>query len=115
MTMKDENIFQILVEADMGAVLQSWHESREEAETELAHLQGCFPNDEFWVQEGTDYIYTKCRGCGTVHASECHDAHGITTGHWCDACYDSDKYPYRKDRYPTQETHGYGDYLEPDY
>ena len=115
--MTDENIFQILVEGQMGVdVLQSWHESEEEAKTELADLQGMFPKDEFRIEQGTHYIHTKCKGCGTVHANECHDAHGITTGHWCDKCYDdSTIYPYRKDRYPTMETDGYGEYLEEDY
>ena len=27
------------------------------------------------------------------------DAYGIYTGLYCDKCYDSDKYPYRKDEY----------------
>ena len=38
------------------------------------------------------------------------DAYGIYTGLYCDKCYDSDKYPYRKDRYfdPAYA----GEYLE---
>jgi len=111
---KDENIFQIVVEVPLGERLQSWHESLEEAEQELKHIKGCFPEHEFRIEPGTDYIHTKCRGCQTVHAYERHDAYGITTGHWCDECYESDKYPYRKDRYPTMEHDGYGDYLEPE-
>jgi hypothetical protein len=43
-----------------------------------------------------------------------YDAHGITTGYWCDDCYENN-YPYRKDFYPTMETHGFGDRLEDDY
>lgn len=98
--MIDENIFQILVYASMGEKLQSWHESREEAETELADIEKMFPNDEFRIEEGTDYIYTKCKGCETVHAYERSDAYGISTGHWCDKCYDDpSKYTYRKDNY----------------
>ena len=27
------------------------------------------------------------------------DAYGLFTGLYCDSCYNSDKYPYRKDRY----------------
>ena len=27
------------------------------------------------------------------------DAYGIFTGLYCDKCYNSDKYPYRKDEY----------------
>jgi hypothetical protein len=112
----NENIFQILTEGRMGIpVLQSWHEGREAAEAALAEIKDVFPNNDFWIEEGTDYIYTKCKGCGTVHANERHDHYGITTGHWCDDCYESDKYPYRKDRYPTMEHDGYGDYLESDY
>lgn len=57
-----------------------------------------------------------CRGCGCDEAMERHDAHGITTGYWCDPCYeDGSKYTYRKDKYPTIETHGYGERLENDY
>ena len=41
------------------------------------------------------------------------DAYGIYTGLYCDSCYDSDKYPYKKDRYPTIEYDGYGEQLEP--
>lgn len=111
---QDENIFQILIETDMVPCLQTWKESREDAEKELVELKQCFPKDVFFIEEGTDYIFTKCKGCGTVHAYERHDYHGITTGYWCDDCYDSDKYPYRKDRYPTMETDGYGDYLDPE-
>lgn len=113
---QDENIFQILVEANMGPRLQTWKESREDAEKELAELQADFPNDDFWIEEGTDYIYTKCKGCQTIHAYERHDYYGISTGHWCDKCFDDpSKYTYRKDRYPTMETDGYGDYLDDDY
>lgn len=42
------------------------------------------------------------------------DAHGIYTGHYCDDCYENN-YPYRKDKYPTMEDNGYGEYLESDY
>lgn len=42
-----------------------------------------------------------CRGCGKCDNSvhERFDAYGITTGFWCNKCYDSDEYPYRKDHY----------------
>ena len=56
-----------------------------------------------------------CRGCGGDESQEQHDAHGISTGYWCYECYESDRYPYRKDRYPTIETHGYGERLNDDY
>ena len=40
------------------------------------------------------------------------DAYGIYTGLYCDKCYDSDKYPYRKDRY--HDPMYAGERLEPD-
>jgi Pyruvate/2-oxoacid:ferredoxin oxidoreductase delta subunit len=98
--MKEETIFQILTEDRYGTpVLQSWRETQEEADAELAEVKSFWPESNFWIEEGTDYIYDKCKGCGTVHANECHDAYGITTGHWCDECYDSPRYPYKKNRY----------------
>ena len=111
--MKEERIFQILTEDHYGTpVLQSWRETQEEADTELAEVKSFWPESNFWIEEGTDYIYTKCKGCGTVHANECHDAYGITTGHWCDECYDSPRYPYKKNRYDYR---GAGERLEEDY
>ena len=56
-----------------------------------------------------------CRGCEDGEGQEQYDAHGISTGYWCYECYDSNRYPYRKDKYPTIETHGYGERLEDDY
>ena len=110
--MKDENIFQILCEGQMGLTLQSWHESEEEAEAELKNCKEYWPEHDFWISKGTDCIFTKCKGCGTVHANECFDAYGIPTGHWCDECYDSPKYPYKKNRYDYA---AYGERLEDDY
>jgi len=57
-----------------------------------------------------------CRGCqeDKPDVQERSDAHGIYTGHYCEDCYDNN-YPYRKDRYPTIETHGYGERLNDDY
>ena len=112
--MKEENIWQILTEDERYGipVLQSWHESQEEAKEELEDCKKFWPNSQFWIEPGTNYIREKCRGCGTVHANECHDAYGITTGFWCDECYDSDKYPYKKDRYDYE---AYGERLDDDY
>lgn len=54
----------------------------------------------------------KCRGCECDTPMERRDWYGITTGYWCDKCYDdSSKYPFRKDRYPTVEYDGYGERL----
>ena len=64
----------------------------------------------------------KCRGCKAdsgyhVRPIKHHqwarsDAYGIYTGIYCDDCYDSDKYPYKKDYYydPAYA----GERLEPD-
>lgn len=68
---------------------------------------------EQW-ESGTYHIIKlfSCRGCRTHDGvEERHDAHGISTGHWCESCYNSSNYPYRKDKYPTIETHGYGERL----
>ena len=52
-----------------------------------------------------------CRGCEKknkydldsfpikYHMWARNDAYGIYTGIYCDDCYDSDSYPYRKDNY----------------
>ena len=74
----------------------------------------------FHESYGHDHHYVhqfmNCRGEDCENeAQEQHDGHGISTGYWCDDCYESDKYPYRKDRYPTIETHGYGERLNDDY
>lgn len=53
-----------------------------------------------------------CKGCSSEESYEQFDAHGISTGYWCNPCYNSSKYPYRKDYYPTLETHNYGEKLE---
>lgn len=48
----------------------------------------------------------KCGGgCGKSNPRETigiwkrQDAYGIFTGYYCDECYESDRYPFRKDRY----------------
>ena len=52
----------------------------------------------------------RCQGCEkkeegirpiTHHWWARSDYYGIFTGLYCDDCYNSDKYPYKKDRYPT--------------
>jgi len=109
----EETIFQVLTEhAQYGIpTLQNWYTTKEEAEAELADCKKFWPNDEFWIEEGTDYINNKCRGCESVHSFERHDAYGIFTGHYCDDCYENN-YPYKKDRYDYE---AYGERLEDDY
>lgn len=46
---------------------------------------------------------------------ERYDWYGISTGHWCDKCYESNRYPYKKSRYATEEYDGYGERLSDDY
>lgn len=96
----NEEIYQILTLSRHGyPVLQKWCISKDAAEKELQQCKEFWPNSEFWIEPGTDYINNKCRGCGPVHAIEQHDHYGISTGYWCDSCYNSSKYPYRKDAY----------------
>jgi hypothetical protein len=66
-------------------------------------------NEDAWIDR-----VIECRECSN-EGEEQYDAHGISTGYWCHECYESDKYPYRKDAYPTIETHGYGERLSEDY
>ena len=47
-----------------------------------------------------------CRGCKKSNKDDDdvwpqlqYDFYGISTGYWCSDCYESDKYPYRKDAY----------------
>jgi hypothetical protein len=61
-----------------------------------------------------------CRGCEQSerdNEDKCvalrYDFHGIPTGYWCEECYDSDKYPYRKDNY--YDYLNAGEYLDDDY
>ena len=65
----------------------------------------------------------QCQGCDkqsdhmrpiTYHRWARQDAYGIYTGLYCDDCYESDRYPYRRDRYPTVEYDGYGETLGQD-
>ena len=64
----------------------------------------------------------RCTGCKedsgydirplNYHAWARTDSYGIYTGVYCDDCYDSDKYPYRKDNY--HDPAYAGERLEPD-
>ncbi len=95
--------------------LVNWTTVKKEAELWLMEAREYVPDERFEIIEGTDYIHNKCKGCETVHADERHDAYGITTGYWCEECFESEKYPYRRDRYPTLEHDGYGERLEDEY
>ena len=63
-----------------------------------------------------DYKVNSCRGCSELKDSveERFDFYGITTGHYCQDCYENN-YPYRKDRYATIEYDGYGERLSDEY
>lgn len=54
-----------------------------------------------------------CRGneCDKHDTCERLDAYGISTGYWCDDCYENN-YPYRKDWYDFA---GNGERLDDDY
>lgn len=63
------------------------------------------------LEEG--YYYKEvhqCKGCSSEEPEPRYDAYGYSTGDWCDKCYDSSKYPYRKDRY--YDYLNAGEYLE---
>lgn len=61
-------------------------------------------NEGYWIDR-----VISCRRCDNA-GDERYDAYGISTGYWCESCYNSN-YPYRKDRYETIEHHGYGERL----
>lgn len=73
----------------------SWEEASEWVDTEKESIIQVF----------------ECREC-LNDADERHDAYGISTGYWCDACYHSNRYPYRKDAYETIERNGRGERLD---
>lgn len=68
-------------------------------------------NDFSW---DTHMIYEviPCRGCESDDSEERRDWYGMSTGYWCDSCYDSSRYPYKKSRYATEEYDGYGERLD---
>ena len=78
--------------------LHSWYETKEKAEEMLTDLRKCFPKAEYSLEQGTDHINDKCRGCETIYTQERHDHYGNSTGYYCDECYENN-YPYRKDAY----------------
>ena len=54
----------------------------------------------------------KCRRCNSTDVSEKHDYYHISTGYWCENCYENN-YPYRKDAY--YDYFNAGEYLDDDY
>jgi hypothetical protein len=68
-------------------------------------------------EEGDFIIHCRGRNCDKTTRtddtiSERSDAYGISTGHYCDDCYESN-YPYRKDRY-YDESYA-GERMDDDY
>ena len=83
--------------------------------------KACFPYEEdienFLLDVNPDewsgiFREIGCRGCLEYKddTQERFDFFGITTGYYCDGCYENN-YPFRKDRYPTIEHDGYGERL----
>ncbi len=73
--------------------------------------------------EDQEPIFVTCRGCeqqeqvqswGEVKYHPWHrsDAYGLSTGHYCDECYENN-YPYRRDRYYDPEL--CGERMDDDY
>ena len=62
--------------------------------------QGCHKEDEW---EGRPSHHPWARS----------DAYGIYTGIYCDECYDSDKYPYKKYAYESELE--YGERIDPEW
>ena len=60
-----------------------------------------------------------CRHCkktmkedSNLIIEERHDYYGLSTGHWCDGCYEKN-YPYRRDAY--YDYMNAGEYMDDDY
>lgn len=102
-----------------GAFSIAKAQNEQELMMRIGELMYCPVTEYVEMEEDIlDYIRSvKCRhtSCNSLHGYERFDAYGITTGNWCDACYESGRYPYRKDRYPTIEFDGYGERLSDDY
>lgn len=69
---------------------------------------------------GLNYDEICCRGCHKSHKDDeniwvelQYDFYGIETGYWCNDCYESDKYPYRRDAY--YDYLNAGEYLDDNY
>ena len=60
-----------------------------------------------------------CRHCGktmeetpNLFLEERYDYYGLSTGHWCDGCYENN-YPYRRDAY--YDYSNAGEHMDDDY
>ena len=76
----------------------------------------CHEEVDYLIQEFGEYEHyvheaVSCRKCDN-EGDERTDAYGISTGYWCEGCYNGTNYPYRRDRYPTVENDGYGENLD---
>ena len=79
------------------------------------NCKGCRKPDKDFPKLFQDYeVGETVHNCPSVteHRWARNDAYGMFTGIYCDKCYDSDKYPYRKDRY--HDPMYAGERLEPD-
>ena len=64
--------------------------------------RGCQKEDHDWEGKPSQHYWARA------------DHYGIYTGIYCDECYDSDRYPYKKHAYESELNHG--EYLyEEDY
>ena len=93
--------------------------TNEQAECEFQFEVNDILESNGWnIEDCYTYQLKSCRGC-SEHKEDVqlrYDFHGIETGHYCFKCYnDDDKYRYRRDAYPTIETHGFGERLNDDY
>jgi hypothetical protein len=95
---------------------QVFNQKTGEVECEFYTRQDAEETIEFEFDWDTHTILrvVECRGCDN-EGHERHDWYGISTGHWCDECYESNRYPYRKSRYATEEYDGYGERLSEDF
>lgn len=85
----------------------------DKVEYESYDLEDCedFINYELKKDDAFITEFTPCRGCREEEGYLRHDWYGIPTGNYCDSCYENN-YPYRKERYATQEYDGYGERLD---
>ena len=76
--------------------------------SEVESIAGYHGVEDYYTVESYS---CKGKGCESHDTEERYDAYNISTGYYCDSCYESN-YPYRKDRYETVEYHGFGERLD---